>query len=452
MKQRILILDDEISICTALSFALEDRYQVEISTTPAQAFELLEQNSFDFCLLDLRIGKHNGVELIPEFKARRPDMTVIVMTAYGSIESSVQAVRNGAYTYLSKPLDPNELYLVLDQAEEYRRLNDRVKYLTSQLAENYYYHGMVGSSNAMRRVYDMVERLRNVETSVLITGESGTGKELVAKALHFAGNRAKEHLATVNCAAIPEGLLESELFGHKKGAFTGAVSDQVGKLVYADQGTLFLDEIGDMPLALQAKLLRVLQDKECSPIGSNEKYKLNIRVIAATNRSLADMVAAGEFRQDLYFRLNVVEIEVPPLRERREDIPLLIEYFLKQKNKSFGKSITGLSNGAANCLYAYSYPGNVRELINILEHAMVMCDNSVIEECHLPKAVQNPESSPVKAPRLSLDDLSGLTLEEVEKRVIKAALEQYNGHRIRTAQALGISEKGLRNKIAKYHL
>lgn len=451
MRQKILIVDDEMGICTSLTFALEDQFEVQSATSPSAALELLKNERFSLCLLDLKIGTFSGIDLLTEMKAAAPEMAVIIMTAFGSIESSVEAVRKGAYTYLTKPLDLSDLRLSIAQALEYQQLNAKVEYLSSQLSEKFFYNGLVGKSRPMVQVFNLIEKLKNVDTSVLITGESGTGKELVAKALHFAGNRGREHLAEVNCAAIPEGLLEAELFGHRRGAFTGAVSDQAGKLEYANNGTLFLDEIGDMPLSLQAKILRVLQERVYTQIGSNIPKKLNVRVISATNQDLRGMVERGEFRKDLYFRLNVVEIALPPLRERKEDLPLLIERFIRSNNESLHKNITGLSKEAERRLYTYDYPGNVRQLINIIEYAMVLCEGETIELLDLPISVREYNEAPARPDGgLFLEDLSGLTLKEVEKRVIEAALRRNSGHRLLTAQMLKISEKGLRNKIAEY--
>lgn len=452
MKHTLMIIDDEVSICSALTFAFEDKYEVHSASAPQQALALLKSKPVDVCLLDIKIGKHDGLKLLPEIKNISPSTIVIMVTAYGSIESSVDAMKNGAYTYLCKPLSIDELSIVLDQAIEYKELHERVQYLSQELADKMYYHGMIGKSPAMRRVYDMIERLKEVDSSVLVMGESGTGKELVARALHFAGPRSKEHFAVVNCAAIPEGLLESELFGYKKGAFTGAVADMQGKLAYANEGTLFLDEIGDMPLALQAKILRVLQAKEYSPIGSNEKYALNIRLVSATNRNLPDMVAKGLFRKDLYFRLNVVEITLPPLKDRQEDIRPLIKHILEQNNQSLRRNVTGIEPEAQRLLYNYTYPGNVRELINIMEYAMVMCDGDTLLVEHLPPKLKGESGASPCEESAQLDTLVGLSLEEVEKRVIEGTLLLTKGHRVQTAKILGISEKGLRNKLAKFGL
>ena len=303
----------------------------------------------------------------------------------------------------------------------------------------------------MKNIFKLIDRVKDVDTNVIITGESGTGKDLVARAIHYSGNRRTNRFEEINCAAIPENLLEEELFGHKKGSFTGAIENRKGKFEVANNGTIFLDEIGDMPLTLQAKLLRVIEQKEYSPIGSNEKRKLDIRIIAATNKDLKGMVKEGRFREDLFFRLNVIQIKVPPLRERKQDLPLLFRHFIQKYNEEFYKDIKGLSKEAERILLEYDYPGNVRELSNIFEHAMVLSSKDIIEVQSLPKEIQKFNGSN-RGNSIFVHDLLGLTLEEVEKIVISASLEKNKGHRKNTAKMLGISEKGLRNKIKKYDL
>jgi two-component system response regulator AtoC len=452
LKESVLIVDDEMSICTSLCFALENQFDARYATTPAQALKALRERRFDICLLDLCLGRFDGIELLEAMRGMDPSMVIIIMTAYGSIESSVSAVRKGAYTYLTKPLGIEMLLLTLRQALEYREQHAKVDCLSRELATKHTYCGMIGKSRAMSSVFQMIEKLKDIDVGVMISGESGTGKELVAHALHVSGKRRNNHFAVVNCAAIPEGLLEGELFGHKMGAFTGAVSDQQGMLEYANGGTLFLDEIGDMPLALQAKILRVLQEKEYRPLGSNQKRQLNIRFVAASNRDLQKMVDEGSFRQDLYFRLNVVEIRLPPLRERREDLPLLIDHLIQANNDALGKKINGISKETQLKFHDYPYPGNVRELINIIEYAMILCEGSTIELEHLPRQIRDFQELAANRLGLFSEDLTGLPLEEVERRVITANLEKSGGHRVETAKVLGISEKGLRNKIAKYSI
>ncbi len=452
MDKSILIIDDELGICTSLTLALEDMYKVKACTSPVEGLKALKEDFFNICLLDLRIGDYNGLDVLNEIKQIDKNIVVIIMTAYGSIDTSVEAIKNGAYTYLTKPLNISELYILIEQALEYQRLNERVEYLSKELENKYVYNGIIGRSHSMKNVFKMIEKLKDVDTNVVITGESGTGKELVARAIHFSGRRKKERFEEVNCAAIPEGLLEEELFGHKKGSFSGAVEDRQGKFEYANNGTIFLDEIGDMPFSLQAKLLRVLQQKEFSPIGSNEKIQLNIRVIAATHRDLKAMVDNGQFRQDLYFRLNVVEINLPPLREKKQDLPLLFKHFIEKFNTELDKNIKGISKEAEKKLLDYNYPGNIRELSNIFESSMVLSNSEVIEAEDLPDEVRFFEKGYDRTNTIILDDLLGMNLREIEKRVIYEYLVINNGHRVKTAQMLGISEKGLRNKIKEFKL
>lgn len=452
MDKSILIIDDELGICTSLTLALEDKYNVKACTSPLEGLKTLKEEFFNVCLLDLRIGDYNGLDILKEIKLIDKNIIVIIMTAYGSINTSVEAIKKGAYTYLTKPLDIGELYILIEQALEYQRLNERVEYLSKELENKYVYNGIIGRSSSMKNVFKMIEKLKDVDTNVVITGESGTGKELVARAIHYSGRRKKERFEEVNCAAIPEGLLEEELFGHKKGSFTGAVEDRLGIFEYANNGTIFLDEIGDMPFSLQAKLLRVLQQKEFSPIGSNEKKQLNIRIISATNKDLKSMVDKGEFRQDLFFRLNVVEISLPTLKEKKQDLPLLFKHFIEKFNEELDKNIQGLSKEAEKKLLDYNYPGNIRELSNIFESSMVLSNNDIIDIGDLPDEVRLFEKGYNKTNSIVLDDLIGMKLKEIEKRVIYVTLVINGGHRLKTAEILGISEKGLRNKIKEYEL
>jgi len=451
MDKSILIIDDEIGICTSLSIALEDKYNVKAYVSPSEGLKAMEEEYFNVCLLDLRLGEYDGLDVLNEIKKIDKNILVIIMTAYGSINTTVEAIKNGAYTYLTKPLNLNELYILIEQALEFQQLNEKVEYLSKELENKYVYNGIIGRSSLMKNVFKMIEKLKDVDTNVVITGASGTGKELVARAIHYSGKRKNERFEEVNCAAIPEGLLEEELFGHKKGSFTGAVEDRQGKFEYANNGTIFLDEIGDMPFALQAKLLRVLQQKEYSPIGSNEKRKLNIRVIAATNRDLKTMVEDGEFRQDLYFRLNVVEINLPTLKDKKQDLPLLFIHYIEKFNNELGKNILGLSKEAEKKLLDYNYPGNIRELSNIFESSMVLTNKDIIQVDDLPDEVKFYESKYKKGNGVFSEDLIGLSLKEIEKRIIKTSLVNYGSKKL-TAQRLGISEKGLRNKINEYKL
>ncbi|EST55460.1 regulator [Brevibacillus panacihumi W25] len=448
----LLIVDDEPSICVSLSFALEDEYTVWTATDPQEALEIVRTKEIDCVLLDLSLGTYSGLELLATFKQIKPEMTVIMMTAYGTIESSVQAIKAGAYHYLAKPLRMDEVKLLLHKALDYRNLHRRVQALSEAVRQQQSYAGIVGKGPAIQKVFQLIEKVKDISSSILITGESGTGKELVARAIHFEGNRRDAPFSVINCAAIPEALLESELFGHEKGTFTGAYQSKQGLFERSQGGTVFLDEIGEIPIALQAKLLRVIQEKVVTPLGSYETKEVDIRIIAATNRQLEEEVARGRFREDLFYRLNVIPIRTPSLRERREDIPLLLEHFLCHSVVTLGKGTKSFSAEAKKWLYGYAYPGNVRELANIVEYAVALSQGEVITLDELPPALMERTSSQRQTDRDQEGIVipSGVTLEEAERRIIMHALESHGGHRKKTAEQLGISERGLRQKLKQY--
>ena len=449
MKPKILIVDDEAGICVSLKYSLSETYDVEAVMSAKAALEELERDVYQLVLLDMFLGRDDGLALLQEMKLRYPDIIVIVMTAHGSIRSSVEAMKKGAFTYMTKPLDLEELNIFISQGLNYRRLNEKVAYLSEELQGRYNYGEMIGKSPAMLRVYDLVERLKSVDTPVVVTGESGTGKELVARAMHFMGNRQNESFIEVNCAAIPENLLELEFFGYKRGAFTGAVADKKGKFEVADKGTLFLDEIGDMPLSLQGKLLRVLQEKHFTPLGSNESKSVDVRVVAATNRDLWQMVQDGTFRKDLYYRLNVINIALPPLCERKQDIPLLVSHFLARINREQGKNICGITREVERMLLTYDYPGNVRELKNIIEFAAIMCTEEHVQPADMPQRLLKAVGSASTEPRFVPAE-EPKTLYEIEKRAILETLYKNGENQSRTAAELGISRSGLLVKLKEY--
>lgn len=454
MKRRILIIDDELSTCTLLSLALRQDYDVKYATTAVDGLAMIEHDSFDTVLLDLIIGNDNGVEVLKRIKEYDESIVVIMMTAFGSIKTSVEAMKNGAFTYLSKPLDVEEVCVFIEQALAVRRLNDDVGFLSGELNKRFQYKEMIGKSPRMQHVYGLIEKLKDIDSNVTITGESGTGKELVARAIHFSGKRSKERFVVINCAAIPENLLEEELFGHKRGSFTGATHDKKGKFEVADRGTVFLDEIGDMPLGLQSKLLRVIQQKEFTALGSSDVRKVDVRIVAATNRNLVNMVREGKFREDLYYRLNVMNIPMPALRERKEDIPLLCSHFIKQFNREQNKSVKRISPEAEKQLFSYDYPGNVRQLGNILEYAMILSNGEEIGIESLPLEVKNrllPMTSRNSGDSLK-DMLAGMPIKQIEFIAIEATLSRNGGRRDLTAKELGISVRSLQNKIIEYGL
>ena len=455
MKPRVLIIDDEQAICTSLSFALEDDYFVLTTTDPEKGIQMVEKERVDIILLDLRIGQYNGIDILQRIKQMVPTVTVIMMTAYASIETSIEAIKKGAYYYIEKPINTENLLLLLLRASEFKQISNKLESLHEELEERRGLKDFLGNSVAMKHVFSMIDRIKDIDSCVLITGESGTGKELVAKRIHYSGKRKNGPLEILNCAAIPEALLESELFGFEKGAFTGATQSKEGKWVAANGGTLFLDEISEMPMPLQAKLLRVIQEREVTPLGSNKKVPLDVRILCAANKNIAQMVQEGTFREDLYFRLNVIPIQTPPLRERKEDLPLLIEYFLQKYCLEMNREKRSFTVGARKLLLDYHYPGNVRELGNIIEYAVALTIDPVIDVEDLPnyileqktgnEGISNDGENKIVIP-------IGLSMKEIEKEVISGTLKHCGNHRQKTAQTLQISERSLRDKIKLYEI
>lgn len=444
----ILVIDDEVSILTALKFALEDHFNVYTTADILEGLEIINNKNIDLVLLDQYLGEYRGIEVLNNIKSQAPRVIVIAMTAYGSIEDSIEAIQRGAYYYITKPLDINGLISLINKALDYQSLSDEVKDLTRKINEDKLDLKIVSSSSAMNEVFKMIDRIKNVDINVLIYGESGTGKELIARAIHDTSKRKGQNLEIINCAAIPHNLLESELFGYEKGAFTGANARYKGKFELANRGTLFLDEIGDMDIQLQAKLLRVIQEKTITPLGSEKSLPVDFRLIAATNLNLNAEIKKGNFREDLFFRLNVVNIEVPPLRNRKEDIPALTKHFINKFSKSFQKEVTGISRPAIAALENHDYPGNIRELQNIIERAVALAENNIIEIQDLPNElipntlfISSNESVPIYV---------GDTIETAEKKLILATLAQCDNNKRKAAQILGMSERHLYNKLNQY--
>jgi len=450
VKHSVLIIDDEQAICTSLMFALEDDYTVYTATDPSLGLAYLQDNQIDVVLLDMRIKEMNGLSLIPKILEIQPHAIIIVMTAYGTIETSVEAVKLGAYHYLTKPIDVEEVKLLIEKGLSYLSLNHQLHRLNEIVYPKEGYAGMIGKSKKMKQVYHLIERTKDISSSVLILGESGTGKELVARAIHEGGCRSKYPFLVLNCAAIPETLLESELFGHEKGAFTGAIQSKKGVFERADNGTLFLDEIGEMPSVLQAKLLRVLQEGEFVPVGATESQQVDVRVIAATNRDLLSEVQKGNFREDLFYRLHVIPISLPPVRERMEDVPLLIDYFLKLYSEKLNRPPLQLSYEAKECLFSYHYPGNVRELSNIIEYAVALSPHEQIRIEDLPSHMIQEQTGVDADSSTTIAIPFGISLKEVEKIIILETLHACNGHKGKTADILGISDRSLRDKLKMY--
>lgn len=443
----ILIVDDDQPHRSMLRTVLRGwGYGVEEADDGTTAVALVRERAFDAVLTDVRMAHMDGITTLSQIRAWNPAIPVLIMTAWSSVESAVDALRLGAYDYLTKPLDFDVLRLSLERALDHTRLATENQELRRRLTNQE--SPIVGRSPVIRELVDMVETVAPTEATVLITGESGTGKELVARAIQSSSLRKDKPFVTINCAALAENLLESELFGHEKGAFTGADRRREGRFVQADKGTLFLDEIGEMPLSLQAKLLRALQQGEVQRVGSDEPLTVDVRVIAATNRILADEVAAGRFREDLFYRLNVIGVEVPPLRARQEDIPLLAASFLDRHATANRKSLKGFTPQAMDALLRYSWPGNVRELENAVERAVILTTTDYVTERALPLTVQN-------APPAAEDDLSALgsmSLEDVEKKAIEATLRETEDNKSEAARRLGITRATLHSKLKKYGL
>ncbi len=444
----ILIVDDDSPHRSMLRTVLRGwGYAVEEAEDGAAAVEQVKARAFDAVLTDVRMARLDGIAALREIREWNPSIPVLIMTAWSSVQNAVDALRLGACDYLTKPLELDELKLALERALDHTRLAresqepGRAQSEASSL--------LLGRSEAMRELVEMVETVAPTEATVLVSGESGTGKELVARAIQAASTRRDKPFVTINCAALAENLLESELFGHEKGAFTGADRRREGRFVQAHGGTLFLDEIGEMPLSLQAKLLRVLQQGEVQRVGCDETIKVDVRVIAATNRVLADEVAAGRFREDLFYRLNVIGLEVPPLRARREDIPLLASTFLERHAAANRKTIKGFTPQAMDAMLRYGWPGNVRELENAVERAVILSGGEYIAERALPLAVQNAPVPDADGEELALGSMS---LEDVERKAIEATLRETEDNKSEAARRLGITRATLHSKLKKYGL
>lgn len=446
----VLVIDDEVSILTALKFALEDHFNVYVTPNVLEALEMINNKNIDLVLLDQYLGDYHGLEVLNTIKNNNPRVIVIAMTAYGSIDDSIEAIQRGAYYYITKPLDINGLITLINKALEYQSLSDKVDDLTMQINIGKVESDIISSSSKMNEVHKIIERVRDLDINVLISGESGTGKELIARAIHNTSKRKHRNMEIVNCAAIPYNLLESELFGYEKGAFTGANNKYKGKFELADKGTIFLDEIGDLDFQFQAKLLRVIQEKTITPLGSEKTIPVDFRLLAATNKNLSAEVKKGKFREDLFFRLNVINIEAPPLRERKDDIPALTKHFILKYNNIFQKGVTNFTRSAINVLEQYDYPGNVRELENIIERSVALADNNTIEIYDLPKEIANTVG--LKISNDSVPIYVGDTIEASEKKLILATLEHCNYNKRQTAKILELSERHLYNKLNQYKI
>jgi len=452
--KRLLVIDDEANMRHMLSTVLKKAdYLVDTASDGSEGLQMIEGGQYDFVLCDIKMPKMNGMEFLKASRDRIGSSTIIMMSAYGSIDTAIEAMKLGAYDYISKPFKTDEVYLTLKKAEERESLKKENRILKARIEKiegDCKFHNMVTRSKAMQSLFQMADKAAQYKTTVLILGDSGTGKELFARGIHYSSDRAQKPLVPVNCGGIPENLLESELFGHKKGAFTGADHNKKGLFQEAEGGTIFLDEIGELPLALQVKLLRVLQENEIRPIGDSKSMKIDVRVVAATARDLEKEVEKGTFRQDLYYRLNVMTFKLPPLRQRTEDIPQLCKRFIDQFNKTLDKNISDLAPEAMSRLLEYSWPGNVRELENSIERAMVIADDSLLLPEHFPAGVMaNNGSEPSSI-------FNGFSLKDaqkvLEKRLITRALEKTAGNRTQASKLLEISHPSLLTKIKAYDI
>ncbi|MGE5583889.1 MAG: sigma-54-dependent transcriptional regulator [Bacillota bacterium] len=447
MGARILVVDDDLGMRDTLEAVLTaEGYEVGVAVNGAETTEILARESFDVMLLDFKMPDCTGVELLPLIKKAAPEMPVIMMTAYGTVKAAVEAVKQGAYDFITKPFELEEMRLLIEKALEMKRLAEENQELRMMLKEKFVFKNIVGTSPKMQEVFEVIKKVAGYDVTILITGESGTGKELIAQAIHHNSPRREKPFIKLNCAALPESLLESELFGYDKGAFTGAVTAKPGRFELAEGGTLFLDEIGDTSLNMQAKLLRVIQEKEYERVGGRQTLRADVRILAATNKDLKQEVESKRFREDLFYRLNVVPICLAPLRERKEDIPVLVYHFMKELNLLFQKNFTAVSPNAMNRLTAYNWPGNIRELKNILEKAVLLGEGKTLQVEHLPDEIRNYGVNS-HGKNLELGSLGDL-----EKDHIYQVLCDAKWNQTKAAEILGIHRNTLREKIKRFNL
>ena len=444
MAEKILVVDDEDIIRESLSYILrKEKYEVEEAANGKIAFEMLKESSYDLLITDLEMPEMKGIELLDELRKINLQTNTIVITAYGSMETAIASLRSGASDYILKPVEFDELLIKVKKLFEVRDLHLENRILRRELQRDYDYTNIIGKSPAIGQIFDMIKAVADTDSTVLISGNSGTGKELVAKALHFNSKRANKPFIALNCGAISENLIESELFGHKKGAFTGAISDKEGFIKAAEAGTLFLDEISEMPPQLQVKLLRAIQEKEYTPVGTTISLPVNVRFIASTNRNLLEYVNQGKFREDLFYRLNVVDIHLPSLKEREGDIPLLADFFLDKYRKQMNKNIKGISNDAMRALMNHEWKGEIRELENVIERAVIFCNEDFINVKNLPIQFQSDTEPSDYSPSGSLDE----SVKRFEKEIIIRALESNEFNKEKTADTLQVGLSTLYRKM-----
>lgn len=448
-QKTILLADDDVNLRRVLEFQLtETGYKVSTAQDGAEALEIFADNDFDCVITDLRMPKLSGLELLRKIRAENPEIPVIVITAFGEVETAVTAMKAGAFDYINKPFNRDEILLTLERALNFGETKAENRQLREIVKKEFRLENLVGDSPPMRAVLNVVERVSRSDATVLIAGESGTGKELIAKGIHFSGKRKDKPFIPINCAAIPENLIEAELFGYKRGSFTGANLDTKGKFENASGGTLFLDEISAMPLPLQPKLLRVLQEQEIVRLGESEPRRIDVRIIAATNQNLEKMIEDGFFRDDLYFRLAVVPVNIPPLRSRREDVPLLINHFFKRAKEKHGFEDLKIEREVVNTLSNYSFPGNVRELENLIERMVVLSDEKSLTLADVPQAVAKPAETFGNV-RMELP-AENISLDAVEREIIHYALDMHNGNQSQTARYLGITRSALIYRMQRF--
>jgi DNA-binding NtrC family response regulator len=446
--KKILIVDDEPSLRSSLYNTFKNGYQVETAGGGSEAIKKVEVDAFDLILLDQKMPDIDGLQVLKEIKRIDDRVSIIMMTAYGSIESSVEAMKLGAYDYILKPYELDEIKIIVEKAINYKDLSEEVVSLKAALSERFQFSSIIGKSKKMQDIFQCIQDAAGTTVNILILGESGTGKELIAKAVHYNSKRRDRSLVIVNCAALPEELLESEIFGHEKGAFTGADRRRIGKAEEADGGTLFLDEIGDLSLKTQPKLLRFLQDGKIERLGSNKAIQLDVRLIAATNQDIAAALEEGTFRKDLYYRINTLTIEIPPLRERKEDIPLLANHFMSRYAGIHQKMVTSIAPDVIEHFMHYSWPGNVRELEKVIERGVVLSKGPILDVGGLTDGIR--ESQPSSIQSESASSSMSASVELLEKKMIQDALDTTNGNREKAAKLLGISLRSLQYKIKKY--
>ncbi len=448
-RGRVLVVDDDVDVCALLEARLAGRgFEVAWTTSATAALDSLATADVDAVLTDIKMARMSGLELCERIVASRPDLPVVVMTAFGTLEAAIAAIRAGAYDFVTKPVEIDALVVALERAVQHRVLRSEVERLRRVVDDAEGFGELLGASAPMKRVYDLLERVVSSDATVLVTGESGTGKELVARALHRRGRRSAGPFVALNCAALPEGLLESELFGHARGAFTHAHNARAGLFQQAHGGTIFLDEIADLPPSLQPRLLRAIQERSVRPVGADHELPVDVRIVAATNRDLEAAVEEGRLREDLYFRLNVIRVELPPLRVRGRDILLLAQRFVDHYARQMTKPVCGLSPAVAERLLAYAWPGNVRELQNCMERAVALAAGERVGVHDLPEGIRDYRRTHVVVAGGDPEEL--VTLEEVERRYILRVMEAVGGHRTRAAQVLGLDRKTLYRKLDRY--